>query len=238
MTCNSSTKLLGGKRGKSQQRRQVSQRRRVGGDDTQVIPEEKTEVPVPAEVQEKEPVNEVVSEVVKGTEAVLANTTATTEEKPPVTTEASTDAATATTEVKSPSKEGFLGLGDLFGFGGKRRTQRRQRRQRKSQRAGSSKKTVLGRIYSKTCVHCIAMEKAWKQLEQMIKQRGGNVALLNVEASQMDQLPKLNQQLFGGSGQRVELQGGFPTLFKIKEGKVEYYGGERTAEAMYSWSQQ
>jgi hypothetical protein len=82
------------------------------------------------------------------------------------------------------------------------------------------------------------MEKAWKQLEQMIKQRGGNVALVNMEAAQLDKLPKLNQQLFGGSDQRIELQGGFPTLFKIKEGKVEYYGGERTAEAMYSWSQQ
>ena len=37
------------------------------------------------------------------------------------------------------------------------------------------------------------------------------------------------------SEEKVALQGGFPTLFKLLDGKLEYFEGNRQANDMMSW---
>ena len=246
MSCN---RLYGGQK----KNKQASQRKRSGGevkDDGDGSPVKEVVGGITAVVGEV--VNTAADDASTEKKPVKTDSTtdASTEENPVKTdstaaasTAASTAAAAASDAPAPPAQESnsFFGfeIGNLFGNkGGKRRTQRKQQKQRKTQKAGS-KKTVIGRIYSKTCVHCVAMEKAWKQLKKMIKQGGGNIVMKDMEARQMgQQLQQMNNQFLGGSDQRVELQGGFPTLFKIKNNKVEYYGGERTADAMFNWALQ
>jgi hypothetical protein len=239
MTCSS--KLYGGQKKNKQQRKPASQRKRVGGQEPNTQEPLNTEEPKPpaAPVNTDEstkpaaPVSEIVAEtgdVLKNVAEKVENNTNTN-----VPTESQDKSAVAPPSVFS---FGNVSLGKIFGFGGKRKTQAKQnkRRQRKTQKAGNQK-TIIGRIYSKTCIHCIKMEQAWKKLDKMIKQRRGNIEIKNVEASEMgQQLPVLNQRFLGGSDKQLEIQGGFPTLFKIKDNQVEYYGGERTAEAMFDWA--
>lgn len=219
MTCSS--KLYGGQKKNKQQRKPVSQRKRVGGEgEESVKPEESTKPQEPVNTEEPTKPAAPVSEIVNGVQTAVSNVT-----------QPQANSAEVPTSV-------FGKITSWFKSGGKRKTQAKQnkRRQRKTQKAGNQK-TIIGRIYSKTCIHCIAMEQAWKKLDKMIQQHGGNIEMKNVEASEMgQQLSELNQRFLGGSDKQVEIQGGFPTLFKIKNKEVEYYGGERTAEAMFDWA--
>jgi hypothetical protein len=232
MSCN---RLYGGQKKNKQQSKQASQRKSSGGD-----PDGSSTVAEGVEATE-----DVVEEAVKPTEEKSVVEPAPADA---ASTEEKSVAPAASTEVKpvepapaataAPASNSWFSSFFSGKTGGKRRTQRKQRNQRKTQKAGSQK-TVIGRLYSKTCVHCVAMQDAWKQLQKMLKQHGGNILMKDVEAGKMDQqLPQVNQQFLGGSDQKVALQGGFPTLFKIKNNKVEYYGGERTADAMYNWALQ
>jgi len=36
------------------------------------------------------------------------------------------------------------------------------------------------------------------------------------------------------NGEKIEVNG-YPTMFKIQNGRPEYYGGNRTAAEMYNW---
>lgn len=225
MTCSS--KLYGGQKKNKQPRKQASQRKRVGGQEP-VKPEKSTKPQEPVNTEESKP---PVSEIMKQTGDVLKNVVNNTNTNVPTETQ---DKPTEDT----PSIFNFSSWFTPSTSGGKRKTQAKQnkRRQRKTQKAGNQK-TIIGRIYSKTCIHCIKMEQAWKKLDKMIQQHGGNIEMKNVEESEMgQQLSELNQRFLGGSDKQVEIQGGFPTLFKIKDKEVEYYGGERTAEAMFDWA--
>ena len=91
---------------------------------------------------------------------------------------------------------------------------------------------VVGRIYSDSCGFCVAMKDDWENMKNKIANKK-NVEFADIEAQEMDE--KLNMLNARDLSEKVVIQGGFPTLFKIREGKVEYYAGERSADAMYKW---
>jgi hypothetical protein len=97
---------------------------------------------------------------------------------------------------------------------------------------------VVGRIYSDSCGFCVAMKDDWEKMKNKIAtkmQNAGkkNVEFADIEAQEMDE--KLNMLNARDLSEKVAIQGGFPTLFKIRDGKVEYYSGKRSADAMYKW---
>lgn len=117
-------------------------------------------------------------------------------------------------------------------------------------------KTVIGKLYSDGCIHCIMMSKAWQDMCAQIKRDmklveskdvdkklsnytkyvspDGNhmVEIIEIEANNMDkELPHVKSKY----SPEIDLQGGFPTLFKVRNNVVSYYGGERTAEKMKKW---
>jgi hypothetical protein len=93
------------------------------------------------------------------------------------------------------------------------------------------KQTVVGKLYMIGCGHCDALMEPWNQMKKIV---GGKVFVVDdIEAAEANKLNELNQQ----HGSSVSVQGGYPTIFKIKNGgKVEYYNGERTAEKLASWA--
>ena len=69
-----------------------------------------------------------------------------------------------------------------------------------------------------------------------------NVRVEFIEIEQQQEEAKLNQlngrEEMQKGGKKVGVQGGYPTLFKVCDGMIEYYNGPRVAEAMYKWYMQ
>ena len=94
-------------------------------------------------------------------------------------------------------------------------------------------KTVVGKLYMVGCGHCDALVEPWKQMKEKVEKKV--MVAGDIEAAENHKLDELNKQ----HGSKVEVQGGYPTIYKIKRGgKVEYYNGERTASKLIGWALQ
>ena len=111
----------------------------------------------------------------------------------------------------------------------------KSRRHRGGKRGGNLGGKVVGKIYSNGCGHCVALEKPWDDLKNSLKEE--KIVFKDIEASSnMDaELKTLNETYLNGSEQKVSLQQGYPTIYKIDNGKVSYYDGIRETEPMKSW---
>jgi thiol-disulfide isomerase/thioredoxin len=98
---------------------------------------------------------------------------------------------------------------------------------------------VIGKIHANWCGHCIALAPKWRKLMKLIKTKIPKTQLVisDIESETMDNaLSILNQKYLSGSNQNVEIQGGYPTIFKIVNGKLHYYEGPREVEPMLKWA--
>ena len=103
---------------------------------------------------------------------------------------------------------------------------------------------VVGKLYANWCGHCQSLIPEWNKMQSSVKskvKKGGNkfkkVDFVEIEESHQDtDLPAMNEKYLKSSKDKVELQGGYPTIFKIENDRVYYYGGERTASEMEKWA--
>jgi thiol-disulfide isomerase/thioredoxin len=100
---------------------------------------------------------------------------------------------------------------------------------------------VIGKIYAEWCGHCKNLKPKWEVLQEKIESRYPNkqVLVYKVEESDMDNAEKgldsLTPYLAKGSD-KVAVHGGYPTIFKIRDGKVSYYEGPREVDDMMKWA--
>jgi hypothetical protein len=95
-------------------------------------------------------------------------------------------------------------------------------------------KPIIGKIYSKQCIYCKLLEPQWKLMENRINR--DKVDIKDIEDNDMSiELDKINTTILKNAENKLELQGGFPTLFSIKDNKVEYYNGDRDEESLIKW---
>jgi thiol-disulfide isomerase/thioredoxin len=105
---------------------------------------------------------------------------------------------------------------------------------------------IIGKIYADWCGHCIALMPEWKKLKNRIKHQSvGNVNVIFKELGDTKEnkakgitVDSLIQQFNAknkANQEKLKVDGGFPTIFKIYNGKLEYYKGARDADSMYSW---
>jgi len=109
-----------------------------------------------------------------------------------------------------------------------------------------TKQVLVGKIYADWCGHCQSLKPEWAKMKRFIKMNMGrmlkNVRVEFIEIEQQQEEAKLN--LLNGReemktlGKKIGVQGGYPTLFKVCDGMIEYYNGPRVAEAMYKWYMQ
>ena len=112
-----------------------------------------------------------------------------------------------------------------------RRSRGCSRKIRKTVKTGRPVVTV-GLIYANWCGHCNALKPEWKKMKQGL--RGTNCQYLEIEDADPHKDRKIahvNSRLKGGK----LVANGYPTVFKINNGKLEYYQGERTAPALQQW---
>ncbi len=93
------------------------------------------------------------------------------------------------------------------------------------------KTIVVGKLYMVGCGHCDALVQPWNKMKKNVEKKV--MVAGDIEAAETGKLAELNKK----HGSNVEVQGGYPTIYKIKpDGKVEYYNGERTAKELIRWA--
>lgn len=96
-------------------------------------------------------------------------------------------------------------------------------------------KTVVGKIYADWCGYCQMMQNDWEKLKTDLA-KGGAFEFAEIEQKdEPDAVDNINKTHFEGTRTQLALQGGYPTVFKIKNGKLSYFNGERTYSAMKKW---
>ena len=92
---------------------------------------------------------------------------------------------------------------------------------------------IVGKVYADWCGHCQMLKPEWAKMKKhMYSQKGKKrVVFVEIEEKEIEsKLRKLEEE------QGVTIQAdGYPTLFRIANGKVKYYGGNRQSHAMTRW---
>jgi thiol-disulfide isomerase/thioredoxin len=122
------------------------------------------------------------------------------------------------------------------------------RKHRKSIRSNTFRKTdkpiVVGKIYAEWCGHCQDLKPKWEMMCSNVKKHANEhnpnehkYKFMAIEQSnEQAQVGHVNSTYLNHSAKKLALQGGYPTLFKIQDGELEYYNGNRETDLMTNWA--
>ena len=101
----------------------------------------------------------------------------------------------------------------------------------------SKNPVIIGLLYADYCRYCHELVPIWNEMYTNIENKSYNPRpkYKIIEKSNLGELEKFNDKnskLL--KGERVKYDG-FPTLFKINNGKIEYYTGSREPVLMEKW---
>jgi hypothetical protein len=91
---------------------------------------------------------------------------------------------------------------------------------------------TVGLIHASWCGHCQALKPEWKKMKKGM--HGTNCNYLEIEDSDPHKDRKIAHVNSRLKGEKL-VANGYPTVFKIRGGNLEYYQGERSAPALQQW---
>jgi len=103
--------------------------------------------------------------------------------------------------------------------------------------SGKSSSIVFGKVYSEGCPACVHLKPLWGDEANPALKNGKTIiqygdkngyTRIDVESSNMERdLPKINSMLKNGEKIKVSY---FPTIYKVVQGRISYFDGDRTYE--------
>jgi thiol-disulfide isomerase/thioredoxin len=94
-------------------------------------------------------------------------------------------------------------------------------------------KIIIGLIHANWCGHCQALKPVWQEMKQDLNDDFDIQEIEDSDKNKEEKKSKLNEKIKGGK----EIQAnGFPTIFKIVDGEIQYFEGDRTKEKLVSWA--
>jgi thiol-disulfide isomerase/thioredoxin len=98
----------------------------------------------------------------------------------------------------------------------------------------NKKHVTVGLVHANWCGHCQHLMPEWDKMENNIKNNpklNTNCNIVKIESENIsNELPKYEKMING----KIPVDG-YPTIFLIKDNKIEKYTGERNAEAIGGW---
>lgn len=101
----------------------------------------------------------------------------------------------------------------------------------------SHKPVTIGLIHANWCGHCRNLMPIWNKMRSNIDRKSYRPPpqYMMVEHSNLGELDRFNNENSEYlSGQRVQ-HDGFPTIFKIRDGKIDYYKESRDPDSLEKW---
>jgi thiol-disulfide isomerase/thioredoxin len=108
--------------------------------------------------------------------------------------------------------------------------------------SGDKPLLVVGKIYADWCGHCKNLTPKWKIFGSVLSKKFPankkpiiyeiEETNMNDEAEGLDSLTKY----LADPTEKVSVNGGYPTIFKIVDGKISYYEGPREVGPMIKWT--
>ena len=97
---------------------------------------------------------------------------------------------------------------------------------------------TIGLIYANWCGHCQSLKPEWKKMKYNIMKtpsyKRGVYKFMEIEDADKSKDSKMNAINSRLQGEKLAANG-YPTIFKIHGGKLNYYEGGRDANALQSW---
>ena len=115
----------------------------------------------------------------------------------------------------------------------------------KTQRKKPTKNILVGKVYADWCGYCQELKPEWEKMKHKIQQNMGrslhNVKITFHEMGDTEENTRNNIRVHDlvhhfNEVKKVHVEiNGFPTIFKVCRKRIEYYEGEKTANALYTW---
>lgn len=102
---------------------------------------------------------------------------------------------------------------------------------------GSSKQVFVGRLHAIWCIHCKSLKPEWAKMKKILSKTKGKYRFVSIEQSkEAHDLERLNKYLgIVEDDKKVQMKEGYPTIFKVVDGVVEYYNGPRMTQNLVNW---
>jgi thiol-disulfide isomerase/thioredoxin len=102
---------------------------------------------------------------------------------------------------------------------------------------GSSKQIFVGRLHANWCVHCKSLAPEWARMRKILSKTKDKYRFVSIEQSkEARDLERLNKYLgLVEDEKKVQMKEGYPTIFKVVDGVVEYYNGPRMTQNLVNW---
>lgn len=95
-------------------------------------------------------------------------------------------------------------------------------------------KVIVCLVHANWCGHCQHLMPEWNKMEQNIKNDSkinSKCEIVKIESENIqNELPKYERLI----NDKIQVEG-YPSIFLIKDRKIEKYNGERTATALGGW---
>ena len=94
---------------------------------------------------------------------------------------------------------------------------------------------IVGVIHAHWCGHCQVLMPKWKVFKNELK-HNKNITIIDIEDGDPKKSVKMNNLNMKINDKSVRLNAdGFPTIFKIQHGNLEYYTGAREPADLKQW---
>jgi thiol-disulfide isomerase/thioredoxin len=102
---------------------------------------------------------------------------------------------------------------------------------------GGSKQVFVGRLHAIWCIHCKSLKPEWAKMKKILSKTKGKYRFVSIEQSkEAHDLERLNKYLgLVEDENKVQMKEGYPTIFKVVDGVVEYYNGPRMTQNLVNW---
>ena len=102
---------------------------------------------------------------------------------------------------------------------------------------GTSKQIFVGRLHADWCIHCKSLKPEWAKMKKILSKTKGKYRFVSIEQSkEAHDLERLNKYLgLVEDENKVQMKEGYPTIFKVVDGVVEYYNGPRMTQNLVNW---